>query len=166
MKAEETGGNGRAAFDRLREVCAFLSAQFSRAVKTCDNDILTRDGVAAGLVEITSAGAAFDDGGIDGELRRIAPFAIRGEHERINGVLGINGDAPEVSESDIEEWVNDFALDPSSQMRITLFGRDVVGIEYSKDPNEIRERKIDFILDWATKELRRNVCEWLNYIII
>ena len=104
QKAIETGGAGLpmvAGVERLRRACDILSCDFTVAFNACENDILTRGDVAAKLCEILTCEASFDDGGIDRELRRIAPFAIAEQRERINDAFGLHKDAPEITESDI-----------------------------------------------------------------
>lgn len=164
---QETGGAGLpmvAGVERLRRVCDILQCDFSVAFNTCENDILARGDVAARLVEIINIEAAFDDCGIDRELRRIAPLAIAERHEKLNAHFGVHNAAPEITEADIEEFINDFGAEETSLARVRLFG-DLGGteIKYIDDPQEIRARKTAYIVKWDTRELRRTIGQWLYY---
>ena len=90
-----------AGVERLRRVCDILQCDFSVAFNACENDILARGDVAAKLCEILTCEAAFDDCGIDRELRRIAPLAITERHEKLNAHFGVHNAAPEITEADI-----------------------------------------------------------------
>ena len=152
-----------AGVGRLRRVCDILQCDFSVAFNVCENDILARGDVAAKLCEILTCDAAFNDGGIERELRRIAPLAIAERHNELNAAFGLHNDAPEITESDIEDFMFDFRLEESSRIA-RLFGEiEETKIQYTNDPQEIRARKTAFIVEWNTRELRRAIGQWLYY---
>ena len=165
-KTKETGGADLpmvAGVERLRRVCDILQCDFSVAFNACENDILARGDVAAKLCEILTCDAAFNDGGIERELRRIAPLAIAERHNELNAAFGLHNDAPEITESDIEDFMFDFRLEESSRIA-RLFGEiEETKIQYTNDPQEIRARKTAFIVEWNTRELRRAIGQWLYY---
>jgi len=166
-KTKETGGADLpmvAGVERLRRVCDILQCDFSVAFNACENDILARGDVAAKLCEILTCEAAFDDCGIDRELRRIAPLAITERHEKLNAHFGVHNAAPEITEADIEEFINDFCAEETSLSLVRLFG-DLAGteIKYIDDPQEIRAKKTAYIVERDTRDLRRTIGQWLYY---
>lgn len=166
-KTKEPGGAGLpmvAGVERLRRVCDILQCDFSVAFNICENDILARGDVAAKLCEILTCEAAFDDSGIEKELRRIAPLALAERHEKLNAHFGVHNAAPEITEADIKEFINDFCAEETSLSLVRLFG-DLAGteIKYIDDPQEIRAKKTAYIVKWDTRELRRTIGQWLYY---
>ena len=150
--------------ERLRRVCEILQCDFSVALNSCDNDILTRGNVADGLCEIINCGVSFSDCDIDVELRRIAPLAIAERNEKLNAHFGVHRDAEKITESDIDEFIKDFGAERTSLALVRVFG-DLAGteIKYIDDPNEIRARKTAYIVEHNTRELRRTIGQWLYY---
>ena len=165
-KTKETGGAGLpmvAGVERLRRACDILSCDFAVAFNVCENDILARGDVAAKLCEILTCDAAFNDGDIERELRRIAPLAIAERHKEMNAAFGLHNDAPEITESNIEDFMFDFRLEESSRIARLFRGIEETKIQYTNDPQEIRARETAFIVEWNTRELRRAIGQWLYY---
>ena len=159
-----TGAAAVSGVERLRRVCEILQCCFSVALDTCDNDILKRGDIAAGLCEIINCGVSFSDCEIDLELRRIAPLAIAERNEKLNDIFCVHRDPPAITDFDIEEFIKDFSAEETTLARVRVFG-DLAGteIKYIDDPKEIRARKTDYIIEWNTRDFRRTFGQWLYF---
>ena len=129
----EPVGTGKINLERLREICKRQAENFTRALSDCDSGLLARGDVAAGLVNVVNAGAAFDDVGIDEGLRKLA---------REEGIWNAG------NQGVILRW---------------MFGEDEDTInEMLENPQELNEEKARFILERETEDLRRAVSEWVS----